>query len=978
MPLELHHFRTLSTGTASLDREITLQSAGEQQKVAHGEVRLAGRLLRWTAEQLGVTRHDREEVQQARGLVKQAFFDVLARTEGRKAAKMALQAAGLPKDWRANDRPLTSCTISEVLDHAQQRRAAAIKKNEVTLQAQLPPASDTARRDERSAILAAVRGHPDYGCKPMSGIAIQHIADQARDSAYAKQAAHCAARYPGLTALATALRLDPHALTIVDQIKATLNGIELDKPTLDAFGFLDRSATLLHATAWNQTDMGRLEDDLTQCREELNAVLAKLDDRYLDPAVTQAKEPRQEKKKEEEKEKEVETKPDKGKERLYGNLPDAQDTTEVVTVHLSGSQHDDLDADSVAGGIPTPSGLEKALRLDIECQRVLIESKLAYLQELRLNDPLSERAVAHSNLIWAQAGMQIIAGIEKKAIDKGILPPDEQLRTVRASWQRVVDDAARAHMDTGFRNPSVPAPGEIKQSVHPATQGKRRIVQELQDMLVKAGAEKDTVEKWTGKAELHKAQLAALSTSDAWLPLSRTMLVVRDGAVSQYTSKITPAQHWNADFQARYTEDGELRGVPSADAGNIDHARNLKVSELRDSSGRTLATVVGHGVLDMWDIHDPFERALADARGAKEVIDLAVASNPRLRQHASNIAIEPARDGKGEGESSRQPGPRTMRVTHVSVNLISPDTIRNAAFDTTNLLSGGYMAVAREFAEKDFTLNQFRAFKANSGPARTIQMVDADERIVQRRFDIDTITFSFGINGWATSGNQSRAAGVWSNVHEHNTENMIKLVGDLGAGKDGAAGARPGGFIGQVYDRVKAGIDNAATPESRQRLMSLNRQLQVQTDVVRHVFTTEAFAKGGDDPAKMGREILALQVLAERSLSALQELELGGEDMAATLSKGCKSDKDRGGVTDVELKSKLILQDMGGDMEPDTRLVGDDQELYYTVSASSGQLENQRWNTGLGGSKEAGKLKERIPQLQVRRYLAGLGKFAEA
>jgi phosphatidylinositol-4,5-bisphosphate 4-phosphatase len=46
------------------------------------------------------------------------------------------------------------------------------------------------------------------------------------------------------------------------------------------------------------------------------------------------------------------------------------------------------------------------------------------------------------------------------------------------------------------------------------------------------------------------------------------------------------------------------------------------------------------------------------------------------------------------------------------------------------------------------------------------------------------------------------------------------------------------------------------------------------------------------------------------------------------------------------------------------------------VASSSGQLENQLLNTGLPGSKEAGKLKDRIPDPIVRQYLSGLGMFA--
>jgi phosphatidylinositol-4,5-bisphosphate 4-phosphatase len=74
----------------------------------------------------------------------------------------------------------------------------------------------------------------------------------------------------------------------------------------------------------------------------------------------------------------------------------------------------------------------------------------------------------------------------------------------------------------------------------------------------------------------------------------------------------------------------------------------------------------------------------------------------------------------------------------------------------------------------------------------------------------------------------------------------------------------------------------------------------------------------------------------------------------------------------------MITEDMGGQIRPDAKLEGDDLENYYVVAVASGQLENQRLNTGLPGSKEAGKshFKDRVPDWLVRIFLKGLGQFA--
>src|SRR5262249_12102038 len=151
--------------------------------------------------------------------------------------------------------------------------------------------------------------------------------------------------------------------------------------------------------------------------------------------------------------------------------------------------------------------------------------------------------------------------------------------------------------------------------------------------------------------------------------------------------------------------------------------------------------------------------------------------------------------------------------------------------------------------------------------------------------DVDVISFSFGINPLAT-GKMPDFMGGWASVYDHNKGMMEKFVGDLGEGEFGARGSKHGGFIGSVFDRLD--------PNDQQRA-ELRGKLQEQTDLVRAMFTEESFKRGNGDPAKMSRHILALQSLAEETLSLLNVT-----DQAATMSKGCKSDKDRGGVTDVE------------------------------------------------------------------------------
>jgi phosphatidylinositol-4,5-bisphosphate 4-phosphatase len=162
-----------------------------------------------------------------------------------------------------------------------------------------------------------------------------------------------------------------------------------------------------------------------------------------------------------------------------------------------------------------------------------------------------------------------------------------------------------------------------------------------------------------------------------------------------------------------------------------------------------------------------------------------------------------------------------------------------------------------------------------------------------------------------------------------------------------------------VYDRLDERIPDQA---------KLRAEIREQTNLVREMFASEAFKRGNGDPAKMSRHIIDLQGLAEQSLKLI-----GDTNMAATMSKGCKSDTDRGGVVDVEWKADKMIRHMGGQVRPDVQPKGDDKQILYAAYAASGQQENQRYNKGVPGSKETDKLLDRIIGKALRKICAGLG-----
>lgn len=930
MAIGLNNFRQLSGGT--FEREIRQDPQGQDGPRQSGLSRLAGRIQGWFR-----TPQEQQMRVQERTQVKQSFLTLLEKTEGRVGAQRALRACGLPANWATNDRPLTNHLVGKILNKAQEFRLQVVRHNEALLGDALQGLDGPELRDVRAAVIRAVRNDSRYGNTPLSRVDVQSLRAGAEAELRELRARQCEERFPELARLVqeaprgsvlSRVELDPARFTQgLRQIHG--GGPWHDPNVAGALARLDQTTELLGRQAWTQDSLQGLSDQLTQQRDDLvdsqgslwngiqtiNDELAALTD---DLGET---------------------------DRSLHAAPPGSDQAKTLQARK----------ETLEGQIRVKNeklAMHQALYLDLDHQIGLLDAKSAYVDEMRLTDPLTDRSIKHSNLVWAEAGRHLLDQLNVDARNGDpALTVDQlgQLAQVRTDWALLCDDRSQQYQDSENVDTlqAIEAPSKSNRDTHPIVQGKRDTLQDLRTRLEGIGIPRGTLDAMFSKPSLARSERQALSGLETWQSVIRDMPVMRDGVMRTYKSEIVPAQFISHQLGVDLGH-GRVGGVAAGVKDSEDHARNLKVSRLLDPDGRTMTTVVGHGVLDMWDVDGQDERQTANERGAREVLEVALTSNQRLR----GVLTDPDRPQDA-------PPPR---LVHVSVNLISPDTMRD-------------VFGVRDYQERAYTQSQFQAFDANSGPGRDLRLFDPQrpDHHDDVQVDVDTITFSFGINAIATGGFQNLMR-VWNNVHEHNTRNMVKLVGDLGEGTFGARGTRPGGFVGEVYDRLEAAVNDPATqPGQRAKAEGLMAQLRGQTDLVRGMFTEEAFRTGNGDTAKMGREVLVLQGLAEQGLDLL-----GATDLAGTMSKGCKSDKDRGGVTDVELKSKLILRDLGGEMNPDERLVGDDQGVYYTVSSSSGQLENQRWNTGLSGSKEAGHLKDRLPDPEVRQFLCGLGKFAKA
>jgi phosphatidylinositol-4,5-bisphosphate 4-phosphatase len=69
--------------------------------------------------------------------------------------------------------------------------------------------------------------------------------------------------------------------------------------------------------------------------------------------------------------------------------------------------------------------------------------------------------------------------------------------------------------------------------------------------------------------------------------------------------------------------------------------------------------------------------------------------------------------------------------------------------------------------------------------------------------------------------------------------------------------------------------------------------------------------------------------------------------MGMSMSEGCKRNIESGVISDVEHKTQVIIEDMGGRMRPGQELTEEERRVYSTVLTGSGETEMLQLNTGM-------------------------------
>jgi phosphatidylinositol-4,5-bisphosphate 4-phosphatase len=620
----------------------------------------------------------------------------------------------------------------------------------------------------------------------------------------------------------------------------------------------------------------------------------------------------------------------------------------AALANLSASIGEALDGEAFP---PQARPLFEALAREIDNQRARLSTKLETIDEYLQADPLSDKAVAYDKLVWRQATVvalehidarlrerhdQLADGPERNKVVEHMKSLGNELVQARAR----VGEAQQDWEEASLERTTNPDKTIFSHKLKEARQEEQRHLDESLErckVIFSPGSDK----------LLKQSRTKALDTVQDWKPITRQMTVTREGVTRTYVSQITPGSKLEGVVGQGYRDEG-LGGVSAGNKSQPGHARNLQVSELfrtePDGSQTLVSQTIRHGVLDPWDIEDAELRTKAQDDSAREVVQTAFDISKDFKARAIEKQQDP------------QPDQPPSKIVHVNFNLTTADDSILRKF-------------SKDYRERDFTFNQFRAFQAMEGTQDMRTDPEDDDETVP--VEVETITFSFGVNKVAMGEGVFALSGedtLWGPVEEHDRQNLVKLLGDL------TWGTAPGGHIGALVARLQAEATHPDTPPERaQELNALIGRIQDEVDIVRNLFNSGDYKRGIDDAYKMVRHAMRVVNLGQEALGQLKD-----HDLLMSVSQGCKSNKDRGGMGDVEHKAQLIIEDMGGRVLPNEKLEEQDQRIYDTVLTSSGQVEGQTYNTGLGGSKNVDELKARVGDKDAFTYSKGFAPWTAA
>lgn len=225
--------------------------------------------------------------------------------------------------------------------------------------------------------------------------------------------------------------------------------------------------------------------------------------------------------------------------------------------------------------------------------------------------------------------------------------------------------------------------------------------------------------------------------------------------------------------------------------------------------------------------------------------------------------------------------------------------------------------------EGSMTKDQERAWAAINGQPITVKVKRADNSEVEVTIQPDVTNFTLSSNPPKMIGFFGGVGFRWVNVQQSNKTAFAKFM------------ARVDEFL----------ADNATSsdPEVQKKC----QYVSVLRSQLRTIWDAETYMKESGGAYKASARVAVMSYL-----------------MGDVPCWNCKSGKDRTGMMDAECKLLALLIEQGRDIPPPgSKMSKNDTQLYRDMVLKSGNLEMQKYNTGLGGYKalgEASTIKRRL------------------
>ncbi len=422
------------------------------------------------------------------------------------------------------------------------------------------------------------------------------------------------------------------------------------------------------------------------------------------------------------------------------------------------------------------------------------------------------------------------------------------------------------------------------------------------------------------KDQLHHAHIKALNQGQNWETVDKTVSFTLNGKAHDFGSTIRPASQMGGIFPHPYLPGS---GVCSATTDSADHAVNLAASELRSSNNKVLFSGVRHGVNSAFGLHEG-DRLSANACRTEECVTAALASRPGVLKQALANPLQP------------------VRLELSSISLLTPDYFR------THIQHSENSSEKTQMEEQIAAWVSLKPVPGEDFIRHTVMDPDTGKPQIIR-IKLDVLPFNFGVNEGAVEGkfgmsSERDLVSGWGFARATNEASLSKLFGQLDT--HGVLGGKVGEFLAR----------HDVSQQDKETVKALSNQ-------IRNMWANGSHMHGGNDPYKM---VARLAVLTHK---------IDGVPLW-----NCKSGKDRTGMLDVEAKFLAARIELTGEVpKPDTELTEQEKQMYRIFIQDTGNLEIQRYNTGLGGFKTEGVqgIDARIGDDRARELHRGGSKYVK-